>query len=117
MTLVVRSRENSLEKSLECERAREEFLCGQADQGLPRSTTMFRMKEARTTLVAASPPRPGKQQSRAARRWPEQVSQQMTYFGGGERKQGTSWRCFLLADRLGGGYPSLGTDTCKTCLG
>src|SRR6266478_5596174 len=41
----------------------------------------------------------------------------MTHFGNGERKQGTGWRRSLLAGRLGGGYPSLGTDTCKACLG
>jgi len=120
MTLVVRSREksreNSLENSLECARACEGFLCGQADQALSCCTTMFGMKEAGTALVAAPPPGPGEQQCRTARRWPEQMCEQMAYFGNGERKEGTGRRCSFSLGRLSGEYASRSTNACKTCL-
>ena len=49
------------------------FLCSHAERALPRRTATFGMKEARTALVAASPPRPAEEQGLTAGWRPEQV--------------------------------------------
>src|SRR2546422_2083408 len=88
---------------------------GERPARLPSLETTFRVEEARPALVATPPPRPGQQQVRAARWRPEQVSEQMTHFGNGERKQGTGRRS-LIRDRLSGGQASHCANTCKAGL-
>ena len=68
---------------------------GSGDLVLPGGTAAFRVEVAGPTLVAAPPPGPGKQQDGTARQWEEQMSQQMTHFGNGQREERTAQRCFF----------------------
>ena len=54
--------------------------------------TTFGMEIAGTTAVASAPPRPGKHQFGTTRRRPDELSQHMTHFRNGERKQWSSRR-------------------------
>src|SRR5260370_13630357 len=87
-----------------------------AEVPLPCGTTMSGVEEAGTTLMAASPPRPGKQQCRTPRRREDEVSQQMAHFGNGQRKQRAGWRCSFYLGRLSGEPALRSTNACKTCL-
>src|SRR5258708_30491714 len=87
-----------------------------AERPLPCGTTMSGVEEAGTTLMAASPPRPGKQQCRTPRRREDEVSQQMAHFGNGQRKQRAGWRCSFYLGRLSGEPALRSTNACKTCL-
>src|SRR6266851_5991105 len=86
-----------------------------AERALLGRATMFRMEEASTALVAAPPAGPGEQQGRTARRRPEQVGEQMTHFGNGERKQRIDRR-FFSRRWLSGEHASYSANACKACL-
>src|SRR2546428_9464973 len=77
---------------------------------------MSGMEEAGTTLMAAPPPRPGKQQCRTPRRREDKVGEQMTHFGNGQREQGTGGRGSFSLGRLSGEPARRSTNACKTCF-
>src|SRR6266536_4954337 len=77
------------------------FFPGMRERKKPRDSfpgmTPFRVKKAGSALVAPSPPGPVEDQDGAARRWPEQLREEMTNFGNGQREQRRhrGWVCLL----------------------